>query len=140
MATSYSVVPTSEAGVVEWLSERGIELPGNWNQSRYPSPAEIRVAMDRMANYQVEYFITQQEWQATISQVEDPKGPIWALLIVLGYAGDESVPHNFCFERGAANVMRDVLDKLAAVCGPLLLVNNSDLTDTKVLTGSASSH
>lgn len=140
MGTSYTVVPASEAGVAVWLNKRGIDLPGNWAKSRYPSPAEIRSAVDSMANYRIEYFITQHDWQATISQAEDPNGPTWALLVVLGYTGDETMPHQFYFERGAANVMRDVIIKLAAECGPLLLINNSDLSDTILLTGTALSH
>jgi hypothetical protein len=135
MATSYSVFPVSEASVVQWLKDRAIELPGDWEQSRYPTPAEIRLTLDRMPNYQVDYFITKQDWQATISEVKDPEGSIWALLIVLAYAGDENVPHKFYFERGAASVMRDILGNLTAMCGSSLLINNSDLSDTTVIVG-----
>ncbi|MCI0558325.1 MAG: hypothetical protein MN733_07505 [Nitrososphaera sp.] len=135
MATSYTVVTTSESGVAKWLEGVGLMLPSGSERSRYPTPEEIRSVLQKMSNYRVDYFITDRDWHATISEAAEPETSSWAFLVALDYSGNQTVPHKFYFERGSSSVMKEVLNQLAKVCGPLVLINNSDISDAVVATG-----
>lgn len=129
MANSYTVVTFADQEVNAWLQGLGVSLPNNWNQSRYPTPNEIRSTLDRMMQYRVDYYITRQDWQATIAEKATPD---MALLVVIPFSGDEASPQRFYFERGSVNVMVDVMNQLSSVCGPLALISSSDATDVVV--------
>ena len=108
-----------------WLSSLDVACPEG--VGRYPSLQELRAVLDHLDGYTVSYSTDRAlpgHWYADIVQADQEDGD-WAYIVVNDYTGDETATAEFWFERGAPRVMLRILQQLASVCGPLMLVPDS---------------
>lgn len=132
MANFYMVMTLSDEANVTWLKSLGHAETADWGRSRYPTPGEIRLVLNRTRKYHVDYNVSGPDWYAKIAELPQLDTGSWALLVVQSFSGDENKPHEFYFERGWRNVMEDIVNLLYEVCGPLALVSSADATDVVI--------
>lgn len=122
----YQVVTLHECmqdpAALAWLAQGDAPLPGEVPPGRYPAPSEIREALESIPGLRVEYRVSRSVWQASLTSRSDVS---WAVLQVVDYCGDEDRPHRFCFTGGWDEVIQLAASRLAAVCGPLVLLHDS---------------
>jgi hypothetical protein len=99
-----------------------VPLPGVIPPGAYPSPEQIKQALDSIANIRVEYLEGKSCWQALATHREDVS---WAILTVQDYSGDPAEPHRFSFVAGWDEMILLITSHLARVCGPLVLLSPS---------------
>ncbi len=125
MAASHTVLTiTREAE--DWLKEKGISYTMPSSGSRFPAPNEIRNVLDRLEDCKTEYTVSEQTWQAVVSDAQKR----WTSLVVLEFhrqTGEEEIPHEFYFEKGWPELMEKILKKLSELCGPFVLVPNDNM-------------
>jgi len=122
MGVSHTVLTLlDDPAFVPWLEVYGVVLPQPWPAHRNPSPAEIRAVLDPQPAYRVEYSIGPGLWDAWISTADQQRTAIW----VRNFSGDEDAPHEFFFHKGSETLNIQILEQLAPVCGPLVLVSDA---------------
>lgn len=123
MGVSHTVLTLLDDPAFEpWLHEHGVVLPRPWSAHRYPSPAEIRAVLDQQPGYMVEYSVGPGLWDAYIKVEAGHKTAIW----VRNFSADETAPHEFFFHKGSEVLNIQILEQLALVCGPLVLVSDAE--------------
>jgi hypothetical protein len=112
-----------------WLEQHGVVLPRPWPPSRYPTPAEIRAVLDQQPAYTVEYRSGPGLWDAWIDADDRQRTAIW----VQDFSGGEDAPHTFFFHKGSEELNIQILEQLALVCGPFVLVSDAEVLPILVL-------
>ena len=105
-----------------WLISMDVPLPGVIPPGAYPSPEQIKQALDSISGIHVDYLEGQSCWQASATHREDVS---WAILTVQDYSGDPAEPHRFSFVAGWDEMILLITSHLARVCGPLVLLSPS---------------
>ena len=125
MGTLYTPIPIfeiqSQEDTVAWLEEQGLNLPEPGLSSRYPTPNEIREAIESIEDCDTEYFTGSSTWQVTVSKNE---ASAWTSIVVKDYSmspGEDDEPHDFYFEKGWVELIVDILQRLSIKCGPFVL-------------------
>jgi len=134
MGELHVVMPLNDLGdfsdaqrVSSWLRSLGIACPTA--QGRYPTLQELRAVLDHLDGFTVRYSTGPEHWSADI--VEEGRGGCagdgestydWAYLVVGNFHNDETRPQSVYFDPGAPRLMLMILRRLAAVCGPQLLL------------------
>ena len=122
MGVSHTVLTLLDDPAFEpWLRQHGIVLPQPWPAHRYPSPAEIRAVLDPLPGYVVEYSVGPGRWDARIATADRQRTAIW----VRNFSGDAMAPHEFFFHKGSEALNMQILEQLAPICGPLVLVSDA---------------
>jgi hypothetical protein len=120
MGVLWTVWPLDDE-MKSWLDEMEVEYP--LNPSRFPTGAEIKEVLSGLDEYDVEINDNGPDsaWQAMIAHKKDgEKGP-WTLLNINEYTGDAE-QQELWFEKGWPELIELVLGRLAAKCGPLVLI------------------
>lgn len=124
MGVSHSVLTLLDDPAFDpWLREHGIVLLQPRPPSRYPTPAEIRAMLDSQSAYTVEYSVGPGLWDARVSTADRQRTAIW----VREFSGDEDAPHTFFFHKGSEELNIQILEQLAPVCGPFVLVSDAEV-------------
>lgn len=120
MGVSWTIWPLDDE-MRPVLDDMGIDYPDA--PSRWPTGSEVKETLAKMAGYEVE------------TADNGPGGPFsaslyrgethWALLQVSDYAGDHLAVKP-CFEKGHEDTIRPFIAKLAAACGPLVVIVNGE--------------
>ena len=130
MGVHYSPIPLDEFlgsdEATAWLEDYGLRLPESPLPSRYPTASEIRMVIEALADYDVEYSRGDDTWVALVSDRRDPQNGLWASIYVFGDAAEENVPQSFYFERGDPELVARVTERLARYCGPFVLLTNGE--------------
>ena len=122
MGVLYIVLPLDEE-IAAYIREAGGVVPSLNAPSREPTPQEVRAVCCSLADFKVTaYSPPDHAWQIMIQGLRDPDHEPWTLLNVSDFDGDESAPHSIWFEKGWPSLILRIVVKLAACCGPLVIV------------------
>ena len=141
MCADYYLIPTAIADRYPWamrqLNRYDMERPDTPGAGRNPKPEEVRKVLDHLAGYSVDYFVSEDNWQADI---RSRKGiPLFrknSLLNVIDFNGDESYPHLVCFESGDISLNLLIAERLSRISGPLYMVADTGAQPLIVTPGS----
>jgi hypothetical protein len=143
MSVLYSIVPFVEeyySEFVEYLADFGIEIPTG-TKSRYPTPLEIRQALDEMPEYTKRYSISHMSWDVDIyetafydQELRRSRGK-YASINSVGPAPDETIPLHIYFHGGTDEVNLEIVMRLTKFTGPLVLMAESDAIPVLVTHG-----
>jgi hypothetical protein len=126
MSVAYNVISAESVYqypfAVDCLESFDMVLPTPSPSSRDPSPQELRAVLDKMPDYRIEYFVTQENWQALVEATTGIRlfRPN-SLICVVDFRGDETVPHTFYFEKGDPKLNIHIVERLSRICGPLYI-------------------
>jgi hypothetical protein len=132
MGTLYTVLPLDQK-CVEWLDTEGVPHPPAAPSARYPTPREISETLHCLPGYRVSIHSDahDREWSAQI----DSDGDTWAQVRVRNFSSEDS-PHEFYFSKGHPEVVFTVTERLARVCGALVVVGESGCRPVVVSPGA----
>lgn len=132
MGTLYTVVPLDQK-CAEWLDTEGVPHAPVTFPARYPTPREISEALHRLPGYRVAIHSDAhtREWSAQI----ESDGDMWARLRVQDFSSEDS-PHEFYFSKGWPEVVFTVTERLARICGTLVVVDDSSCRPVVVSPGA----
>jgi hypothetical protein len=141
MGTDYYLIPTSIVGQYPWvLDALNLYSMGWLNTSevgRNPSPVELRAVLDELSDYDVQYSVSENNWQADIRARRGiPLFRPTSLLCVVDYTGDESESHLVCLESGDMYLNLLIAERLSRTCGPLLIIPDTGTLPLLVTPGS----
>jgi hypothetical protein len=125
MGVLYTVIPLlpdHRDELEDWL--RSLNMASPADAGRYPSLQELRSVLDHLEGYSIRYSTSRVlpgHWYADIVQADQRNGE-WAFIVVNDYTGMETDAYKFGFERGAPRLMLLILQRVASLCGPLLVV------------------
>lgn len=134
MGVWYTVMPLDTQGeLAEWLAQLAIKLPASNPIGRYPTPKELRRVLDSLENYTIKYHISPEHFYAHVYEtagiqpgppplIEGPS----TMLIIPDFHGDEDNCYQFYFEKGWPELIVVVLERLARITGPLVLIPDVD--------------
>jgi len=129
MGILYAVTPLlADEELIEWLRKFGNERP-DASTSRYPTVREIRDTLAQLDGYGFETSTGGMNWEAVVferGRQDDRWAGEWADLIVTDYHGDDTIPRSFYFSKGPARLPVLIVQHLAASCGPLVIMRDSD--------------
>ena len=116
----------SSRSILGWLAEEGIVPPREFKPGRFPTPVEMRNALDSVENAAVTYYIDtsiggKENWQAEVKL-----DGMHLLINDVDYMGHNDVPVHFYYQ-GEFQLIVTILQKLALVCGAFILHNDSDV-------------
>ena len=141
MCADYYVIPVAISDQYPWAKSQLALL--NMEQSdsnvvgRNPKPEEVRELLEKLADVSVDFFISEDGWQADVRAIEGiPLFRRASLLSVINFNGDESCPHLFCFESGDLQLNLRIAERLSRICGPLYFVPDTGLRPLIVKPGS----
>ena len=136
MGVLHAVLPL-DATCLEWLHRDGISHPALAVASRLPTPREVADTLQQLEAYSVEITADSAsgEWYAFI-QSADSTTPAWASLRISHYHSDDE-PHEFYFPKGFPEVIFTVVERLAHVCGPLVVLDDSSCRPIVVSPGDS---
>jgi hypothetical protein len=122
MGVLYSVVPLDES-IAAYIREVGGIVPAFNARSREPTPHELRAVCSDLKDLKVTvYSPPEHAWQIMIEGLRDPDNEPWTLINVRGFNGAEMAPHSIWFEKGWPSLILRIVGRLAAGCGPLVIV------------------
>jgi hypothetical protein len=126
MGVLYSVVSAGVVHQYPWAVEclRFYDMvpPSSSNPGRNPSPQDLRTVLDELSGYTTDYLVSPGNWQAS---VEASTG--WrlfrseTLVSVVDFQGDETMPHDFYFDKGDPKLNIFIVERLSRRCGPLFV-------------------
>ncbi len=131
MSVLYTPIPASEFFTREderiWLQHFHFTLPTDIGQGRYPTPNEIQIILEGLEDFTTEYIKGSRTWQIEVFESNNREQGTWTEIVVLdffGKEGEKNTPHEFYFDRGDRQLAVRILEKLARICGPFILVTN----------------
>jgi hypothetical protein len=132
MGTLYTVVPLDQK-CAEWLDTEGVSHPSVAGAARYPTPREISDTLRCLPGHRVAIHSDAhtREWSAQI----DSEGDMWAQIRVRDFCSEDS-PHEFYFSKGHPEIVFSVTERLARVCGTLVVVDDSSCRPVVVSPGA----
>ncbi len=121
MGVFYWIVPIDKK-VADYLRGIGASVPHSENDSRNPTPQELRTICGRMTDVKVDFLASpNHSWQIWFEGLNDPGHEPWTLLNIHKFNGNESAPHSIWFEKGWPSLIVRIVHTLAAICGPLVI-------------------
>ena len=138
MGIIYIPVPLGEESVREFLIAEGFSLPDEIGESRNPTVQELRFVLDNLDEFDVSYCSEDgphSYWEADVEWAAAPDEGPWAVIRVLPFDGDESVPTGFCFSKGWEEAVVLILERIARICGPFVLLDDSAMEPLLVTPG-----
>jgi hypothetical protein len=123
MGILWTVWPLDDE-MCSWLDEQ--EVPYPRTPSRFPTGTEIKAVISGLTEHSVKVNDNglHASWQALITQKDNGVDPEWAVLIISEFSGD-NLPQQLYFEKGHENLIVKILRRLAASCGPLVLIDDA---------------
>jgi hypothetical protein len=106
--------------LVSWLHSLHLACPPG--EGRYPTLEELRLVLDHLDGYTTRYSAGLSHWYAEVFPTDQVTSSDSASIVVNDYHNNDADPHEFCFERGSPHVMLLILQRLARLCGPLILL------------------
>jgi hypothetical protein len=95
---------------------------------RYPILQELRAVLDHLDGYTVSYNTSARgNWDAKIVPA-DQGDDEWVFIEVNNYTGNETDAHDYDFsfaQRGDMRLILLILQRLARVCGPLMVLEDT---------------
>jgi hypothetical protein len=121
MGVLYTVMPPTQE-VSDWLHELGVALGADMSP-RGPNLFEIRETLDSLEGFAVEYNDNGigSPWQAMITSIGDPEFGGWTLMNISS-RGDPERPQEICFEKGHPELIVEIVSRLSALCGTLVVI------------------
>jgi hypothetical protein len=121
MGVLYIVMPPTQE-VADWLHESGIAL-SVVSPSRSPNIFEIRETLDSLEGFLVEYSDNGigHSWQAMITSIGDPESGGWTLMNISSL-GEPEQPQEIWFEKGHPELIVEIVSRLSARCGTLVVI------------------
>ncbi len=116
MSIDYGVHPADpdHPGFCDWLASEGVEVPRE--KGRFPTLAELLETLQTFDGLAVNI----DETGGTLVTLGDPEQPGFAQM--LGEISADGTYHfTFVGSRNQGRVMAEILQKLSATCGPLVL-------------------
>ncbi len=117
MGVLYSVFPLHK-DCTDWLDQEDIPYPSVSNP-RLPTPRELETAIENL-----EAFST-PDADSELIQSTDPDRPDLYTRLIITEQGSEDEPCKFYFSKGADEVVLKVIQKVTAMCGPLVVLDDS---------------
>jgi hypothetical protein len=107
---------------VQSLRFHDMTPPPSSGLSSNPSPLELRTVLDDLPGHTTDYFVSPDNWQASVEAVTGLRlfRPS-TLITVVDFRGDETMPHLFYFDGGDPKLNVLVAERLSRLCGPLLV-------------------
>jgi hypothetical protein len=122
------------AEILKTLTRFEQQLPRNFKPGRFPTPREMRAALDKLPGGRVNYNITTANWQAFVSIV---RLIFWRQSVMVSNVGfgkswSQDAPTEFYFE-GDQALTGMILKALTPVCGAFILNNDVDTDDITII-------
>lgn len=141
MCADYYLIPTAISDQYPWamsqLALYDMAQSDVNDVGRNPKPEEVRELLDLLVDFSVDFFVSEDSWQADIRA---SKGiPLFrraSLLNVVDFNGDESRPHLFCLESGDLHLNILIAERLSRICGPLFFIPDTGAKPLLVKPGS----
>jgi hypothetical protein len=136
MGASYVALPVDDE-VKRWLRAEGAPaIPAERTHGRWPTPNELRAALDSLAGYTIAYRDNPYGgWDAEI--VDAVRGyDGYSATIWTKHISNPEAPKEFSFDKPSIELALMILEKLSRVCGPFLLVDDSSVTPVVVVPGA----
>lgn len=141
MCADYYFIPIAIADRYPWAMSQlnlfALPLPDSTGAGRNPKPEEVREVLDDLADYSVDYFVSEDHWQADIRA---RKGiPLFrknSLLNLIDFNGDESCPFLVCLESGDISFNLIIAERLSRIIGPVYMVVDTGAQPFIVTPGS----
>ncbi|HLZ61541.1 MAG TPA: hypothetical protein VKR06_31735 [Ktedonosporobacter sp.] len=132
MSLHYFVSPVrSDERFARWLHDFGIMLPAHM-QSRFPTLREICAVLEHLEGYScdmgTDYSMGGTHWEVDIvkrGRADTQWISEWANLCVMNYQGNDDTPLAFYFRKGFARLTLLIVQRLAQICGPLIIAPDS---------------
>jgi len=107
-----------------WLDEQEVAYPRT--PSRFPTGIEIKAVISGLTAYSVKVNDNglNAPWQALLTQKGNDIDPEWAVLTISDFSGDD-LPQQLYFEKGHESLIVEILRRLAASTGPLVLIDDA---------------
>jgi hypothetical protein len=135
MGVLYSVLPL-DASITPYLREVGTVVPEGGQESRNPTPLEVRAVCETLTDLKVTACSPpSHHWHIMIEGLKDPEKEPWTLLHLDNFNGDETVPHSIWFEKGWPSLILRIVHGLSAKCGPLVIIPDTGCTPIVVSGG-----
>jgi hypothetical protein len=140
MGATYYVISASFADQYPWAADalrRQDKVPRfSHKPGRNPTPRELRGVLDELTDFTVDYFVSQDNWQADIrANAGVPLLRSTALLNVIDFQGDETMPHLICFEKGDMKLNILIVERLSRICGTLYVIPDTGARPLPVTPG-----
>ncbi len=116
MGVLYGIYP-----MLDWVLKelrRHRIAPPEATESRRATPSDVRHALAGLDGYYVEFVSDADGWQAYVSDAPPPDDHEFALLVALGFVGDEAAQTDFYFEKGDPELNVRILERLTASAAP----------------------
>ncbi len=119
-----------------WLAHLGTRLPAPGVVARSPSEAEFRLALSQLADFSVRYSEPGDDgrFHALVEWLADPEGGPWASVNVRPHAS-EADRIEFWFEQGWPIAILRISTRVAAYCGPMVLIPDNGTRPLVVVAG-----
>jgi len=119
-----------------WLRLEGVSFPDDAAGSRWPTPNELRAALESLGGYSVSYRDDGDGgWDAEIVDAERGYDG-WSATIWPKDIANPDAPHEFSFHKPKLELAVLILEKLSHVCGPFVIVDDASITPVVVTPGS----
>ena len=132
MGTLYTVILLDQK-CAEWLDTESVPHPVVTNLTRYPTPREILEVLHGIPDAKVIIHsdVQSHEWSAQIDMNDNS----WAQMRVRDFSSEDT-PHEFYFSKGWPEVVFVVTERLARLCGTLVVVDDSSCRPVVVSAGA----
>jgi hypothetical protein len=135
VGVSHLVIPASEVDDAAWLRDSGIELPGGGSESRWPTPNELKEVLGALAGTTVTFRPnTAGGWDAEVVDASrgysGPSVTIWVTGIQ-----DPDRPTRFALHKPDLGLAIAIVERLARLCGPFLMMDDADVRPVLVTAG-----
>jgi hypothetical protein len=123
MSVIYGVIPMladRKDELAAWLRSLDVACPEG--TGRYPSIQELRTVLDQLDGYTVRCSTgALGHWYAEVSPADRATSD-GADIVVSNFSGNEADPHEFYFVHSSRRVILLIVQRLASLCGPLMVV------------------
>jgi hypothetical protein len=125
--------PTREVAV--WLSESGENIAED-TAARWPLLPEIHEVLQSLDGFTVEYFGggVGSFWQATVSSSNDRESGPWTCLNIIRQK-HPAEPQEISFEKGYPELIVQIVSRLSARCGTLVIIPDTGCRPLVVSSG-----
>lgn len=124
MGVLYIVIPLTQ-DVAGWLHESGTPRRMG-SPSRGANLLEIRETLDSLEGFSVEINDggIGGRWQAMITSIRSPESGGWTLMNITK-RGETEQPQEIWFEKGCPGLIVDIVCRLSARCGTLVVITDT---------------
>jgi hypothetical protein len=125
MGVHYMVLPLDQP-CCDWLSSQKLQHPKPQATNRYPTPAELTEALEKLpgCRAKINKSLERGYWDANVEWAEDRLARPGNTVCLLKYHADD-MPSDFYIEKGPMELAVQIAINLAARCGPFVVVDDS---------------